>query len=83
LDKIRAAQREDEQREKDKVARAQRSMEEIKRFNDTAALKKAEHAKILREEDEKVAEYQRKKAEDQKYAQISKLHKLYINIVHF
>ncbi|RHY27418.1 hypothetical protein DYB32_006794 [Aphanomyces invadans] len=64
LEKICQAQKDEEAREKDKVARAQRSMEEVRKFNEAAMAKKAEHARLLALEDEKVVEYQRKKAED-------------------
>ncbi|EQC29732.1 hypothetical protein SDRG_12504 [Saprolegnia diclina VS20] len=64
LQKIRDAQRDDERKEKEKFERATRSMEEIKRFNESAMARKAEQARLLALEEEKVVAYQRKKAED-------------------
>ncbi|KAF0690503.1 Aste57867_18093 [Aphanomyces stellatus] len=64
LEKIRQAQRDEEQREKDKVSRSQKSMEEVLKFNEAAMKKKAEQARLIALEDEKVVEYQKKKAED-------------------
>ncbi|KDO18761.1 hypothetical protein SPRG_15949 [Saprolegnia parasitica CBS 223.65] len=64
LQKIRDAQRDDERKEKEKFERANRSMEEIKRFNESAMARKADQARLLALEEEKVVAYQRKKAED-------------------
>ncbi|RHX96622.1 hypothetical protein DYB25_006123 [Aphanomyces astaci] len=64
LEKICQAQQEEAIRDKQKVARAQKAMDEVRAFNQAAMLKKQQHAQLIALEDEKVVAYQRKKDED-------------------
>lgn len=66
LAKIQCQQEEEAEKERAKALRAQRSMEEIKRFNDDTLLRKLEAQRKIKEEEDQVLAYQIKKAEDLK-----------------
>ncbi|KAG7400651.1 hypothetical protein PHYBOEH_004918 [Phytophthora boehmeriae] len=66
LAKIKQQQEEAVEKERQKALRAQRSMEEIIKFNEETLLRKQEVLRKIKEEDDKVVAYQMKKAEDLK-----------------
>ncbi|KAG6965328.1 hypothetical protein JG688_00007266 [Phytophthora aleatoria] len=66
LAKIQRQQEEEAEKEKAKALRAQRSMEEIKRFNEDTLMRKQDVQRKIKEEEDAVYAYQMKKAEDLK-----------------
>lgn len=66
LAKIKQQQEEEAEKERLKAVRAQKTMEEIKHFNDDTQARKAELRRQQKEEEERILAYQLKKAEDQR-----------------
>ncbi|KAG3113267.1 hypothetical protein PI124_g14599 [Phytophthora idaei] len=66
LAKIQRQQEEEAEKEKAKALRAQRSMEEIKRFNEDTLMRKQDVQRKIKEEEDAMYAYQMKKAEDLK-----------------
>ncbi|KAF4034844.1 Trichohyalin-plectin-homology domain-containing protein [Phytophthora infestans] len=66
LAKIQRQQEQEVEKERAKALRTQRSMEEIKRFNDDTLRRKQEVHRKIKEEEDAVYAYQVKKAEDLK-----------------
>ncbi|GMF13961.1 unnamed protein product [Phytophthora lilii] len=66
LTKIQRQQEEEAEKERAKALRAQRSMEEIKKFNEETLQRRQEVQRKIKEEEDQVLAYQLKKAEDLK-----------------
>lgn len=66
LAKIKQQQEEAAEKERLKAERAQKTMEEIRVFNDGTQVRKAEQARRMKEEDDRILAYQMKKAEEMK-----------------
>lgn len=66
LAKVKQQQEDEAERERQKAIRAQKTMDEIKSFNDNTQMRKLDQKRKLKEEEEQILAYQLKKADDQK-----------------